>query len=185
MIQMNLPKAQERIIFDVMTMCVQKMNPYVSYYTNMAKYLCQSNGKYRIMLTRRIWDRLSEFSLLRDGEVGNLANFIVEIVDAKCVNIAVLKTLPFTEGSPKLRTFLEKIFLKIFDDDRRSLCEGVFQNLPTSDSLVGFKQILKSYIERCILGKFKKGSLKVKSKDFENRISFALDLLSSQYVAKL
>ena len=176
---LNLPSTQEKIIFDVMLYCVQKMKKYRNFYSLVSADLGNHDAKFKRHLQHALWDKFSDFDALKARELKNLANFVVEIVKSDVLNLSLLKTLPFADADKKIVAFLENVLQQIFDaEEGCHISQYAFEQLFKSPKMKTFRIQLRMFIRLFVVPKLDKGEISPTSPLFRKRVDHALDTLS-------
>uniref|UniRef100_A0A2P2I419 Nucleolar MIF4G domain-containing protein 1 homolog n=1 Tax=Hirondellea gigas TaxID=1518452 RepID=A0A2P2I419_9CRUS len=180
LLDLSLPPSQEKLIFDVMLFCIQKMKAYKAFYSLLCTQLCNHDPKYRRLLQHSLWDKFSDFDDLKSRELRNLARFVIDIVKADSLNLSLLKTLPLAETNEKIASFLQDVFYQLFDaKEGCHVSYNAFQKLFKSKKLSALRKQFKLFLIVFIVPKLKKGELVPNSPLFGKRLNKVLDMLSS------
>lgn len=183
---MSLPPAQEKIIFEVMLVCIQRLRTYKTFYSELSNKLCNKDHKYKRMLQHSLWDKFSDLNGLKPKELKNVAKFIVEIVKVDSLNLSLFKTLPFADANKNIVDFLQNVLCQLFDaDEGCHVSRDAFEKLFLSKKLQPLRLQLKIFISVFILAKLESGELEPNSRLFKKRVITALDLLAADHAALL
>ncbi|KAA0198921.1 hypothetical protein HAZT_HAZT001625 [Hyalella azteca] len=181
--ELSLAPSQEKLIFDVMLYCVQKMRVYKSFYAILSSRMCDNEHKYKRLLQHALWDKLSDIDAIKSKELKNMAKFILQIVKEDALNLSVLKTLPFAETNQKIVGFLEDVFCQLFKHEEGDhVSYDAFKKLFLSKKLQPLRLQFKLFIQVFIMPKCESGELDTRCRQ---RVERVIDLLSSDMGALL
>lgn len=184
LLQLSLPPTQEKLVFDIMLYCVQRLRTYKPFFAVLANKLCSHHNKYKRLLQHSLWDKFSDFDNIKKQELKKLSTFVVEIVKADSLNLSVLKTVPFADANQKIIAFLEDVLCQLFDSSEGcQVSRYAFDKLFISKTLHPLRMQLKLFINMFILRKLEKGDLVPRSSLFKKRVLTVLDVLSTDHTA--
>ncbi|KAF2367539.1 MIF4G-like type 3 [Trinorchestia longiramus] len=174
---LSLAPTQEKLIFDVMLFCIQKMRIYKPFYAILSIRLCVSEGKYKRLLQHALWDKFTDLDALKSKELKHLAKFLVHTIKEDALNLSVLKTLPFVDTNRKIVDFLEDIFCQLFTDEGGDqVSMNAFKKLFLSKKLEPLRRQFSLFLQLFMLPKCEAGELDVRCRA---RVQRVVDLLGS------
>jgi nucleolar MIF4G domain-containing protein 1 len=121
----------ERAIIAVILHCCLSEKTYNPYYSVLAQKFCDHNRKYQLTIQYAVWDKIKAIDELKMQQVGNLARFLIYLIENGNLAISVLKVIEFSQIEKRTLRFLRQIMLGLLmsDDEKfKQVCFSIQLN---------------------------------------------------------
>lgn len=131
----------ERAIIAVILHCCLSEKTYNPFYSVLAQKFCDHNRKYQLTIQYTVWDKIKAIDELKMQQVGNLARFLIFLIENGNLPISVLKVIEFTQIEKTTLRFLRQIMLGLLmsDDEKfKQVSENFEVPYETSNQILHF-----------------------------------------------
>ncbi|CAB3369909.1 Hypothetical predicted protein [Cloeon dipterum] len=146
---------QEREIPYVILHCCLQEQTFNAYYAHISQKFCDYDRRFKMSIQCSIWDKIKELDSMTKSQIGNLASFTSFLVLNGGLTLAVLKVIEFSDLDKVHVKFIRQVLLKLLLTSKEEECIGAFTRVPSSPQLALFKEGMRLFLHRYILGSSK------------------------------
>ncbi|XP_065341618.1 nucleolar MIF4G domain-containing protein 1 homolog [Cloeon dipterum] len=149
---------QEREIPYVILHCCLQEQTFNAYYAHISQKFCDYDRRFKMSIQCSIWDKIKELDTMTKSQIRNLASFTSFLVLNGGLTLAVLKVIEFSDLDKVHVKFIRQVLLKLLLTSKEEECIGAFTRVPSSPQLALFKEGMRLFLHRYILGSSKAAS---------------------------